>query len=41
VTEGRPHVVDKIVDGDVDLVINTTFGKKETRGQLQHQPRVA
>ncbi len=29
VTEGRPHVVDKIVDGDVDLVINTTFGKKE------------
>ena len=29
VTEGRPHVVDKIVDGEVDLVINTTFGKKE------------
>ena len=29
VTEGRPHVVDKIVDGKVDLVINTTFGKKE------------
>src|SRR5262245_3004136 len=29
VTEGRPHIVDKIVDGEVDLVINTTFGKKE------------
>ncbi|MGA9525478.1 MAG: carbamoyl-phosphate synthase large subunit [Myxococcaceae bacterium] len=29
VTEGRPHVVDKIVDGDVSLVINTTIGKKE------------
>ena len=29
VTEGRPHVVDKIVDGEIDLVINTTFGKKE------------
>ncbi len=29
VTEGRPHVVDKIVDGEVSLVINTTIGKKE------------
>jgi carbamoyl-phosphate synthase large subunit len=29
VTEGRPHVVDKIVDGAISLVINTTFGKKE------------
>ena len=29
VGEGRPHVVDKIVDGDVQLVINTVAGKKE------------
>ncbi|XXF81021.1 carbamoyl-phosphate synthase large subunit [Myxococcaceae bacterium GXIMD 01537] len=29
VTEGRPHIVDKIVDGEIALVINTTFGKTE------------
>ncbi|MFL5352581.1 carbamoyl-phosphate synthase large subunit [Archangium sp.] len=29
VTEGRPHIVDKIVDGQIVLVINTTFGKQE------------
>ncbi len=29
VTEGRPHVVDKIVDGEIALVINTTFGRQE------------
>jgi len=29
VKEGRPHVVDKLVDGEIALVINTTFGKKE------------
>jgi carbamoyl-phosphate synthase large subunit len=29
VAEGRPHCVDKIVDGEIVLVINTTFGKKE------------
>jgi carbamoyl-phosphate synthase large subunit len=29
VTEGRPHVVDRIMDGAISLVINTTFGKKE------------
>jgi len=29
VTEGRPHIVDKIVDGEIALVINTTFGKRE------------
>jgi carbamoyl-phosphate synthase large subunit len=26
VAEGRPHIVDKIVDGDVALVVNTTEG---------------
>ncbi|MHB8875880.1 MAG: carbamoyl-phosphate synthase large subunit, partial [Myxococcaceae bacterium] len=29
VTEGRPNIVDKIVDGKIVLVINSTFGKKE------------
>ncbi|MBF5044011.1 carbamoyl-phosphate synthase large subunit [Aggregicoccus sp. 17bor-14] len=29
VKEGRPNIVDKIVDGDIQLVINTTFGKQE------------
>ena len=27
--EGRPHIVDKLVDGDIAIVINTTFGKQE------------
>jgi carbamoyl-phosphate synthase large subunit len=26
VAEGRPHVVDKITDGDIDLIFNTTEG---------------
>ncbi|WP_225409470.1 carbamoyl-phosphate synthase large subunit [Stigmatella hybrida] len=29
VKEGRPNIVDKIVDGAIVLVINTTFGKQE------------
>ncbi|HSP79282.1 MAG TPA: carbamoyl-phosphate synthase large subunit, partial [Myxococcaceae bacterium] len=29
VAEGRPHCVDKIVDGEIVLVINSTFGKQE------------
>jgi len=29
VNEGRPSVVDRIIDGDVHFVINTTSGKKE------------
>jgi carbamoyl-phosphate synthase large subunit len=29
VTEGRPNIVDKIVDGEIALVFNTTFGKQE------------
>ena len=29
VNEGRPNIVDKIVDGGIQLVINTTFGKQE------------
>jgi carbamoyl-phosphate synthase large subunit len=27
--EGRPSIVDRIIDGDVHLVVNTTAGKKE------------
>ena len=29
VLEGRPHVVDHIKNGEVQLVVNTTFGEKE------------
>ena len=29
VMEGRPHVVDHIKNGEVHLVVNTTFGQKE------------
>jgi carbamoyl-phosphate synthase large subunit len=29
VREGRPNVVDRIIDGEVSFVINTTAGKKE------------
>src|SRR3954468_11095965 len=28
VDEGRPHVVDKLIDGEIDLVFNTTSGRK-------------
>ena len=28
VTEGRPHIVDKLIDREIDLVFNTTSGKK-------------
>ncbi len=28
VAEGRPHVVDRIVDGGIDLVFNTTIGRQ-------------
>jgi len=31
VAQGRPHVVDKIKDGKVDLVFNTTFGWQSHR----------
>ena len=31
VAEGRPHVVDKIKNGDFDLIINTTAGKQSLR----------
>jgi carbamoyl-phosphate synthase large subunit len=28
ITEGRPHIVDAIINGDYDLIINTTVGKQ-------------
>jgi carbamoyl-phosphate synthase large subunit len=31
VLEGRPHIVDHITSGDVQLVINTTMGKDSIR----------
>ncbi|WP_406833862.1 carbamoyl-phosphate synthase large subunit [Pseudomonas asiatica] len=44
VTEGRPHVVDMIKNGEVSLIINTTEGRQSTadsysirRNALQHK----
>ncbi len=34
VREGRPHIVDSIINGDVDLVVNTTSNKKEITESL-------
>jgi carbamoyl-phosphate synthase large subunit len=31
VIEGRPHCVDRIVNGDIALVVNTTAGAEEIR----------
>ncbi len=31
VQEGRPHIVDLIKNGDIGMLINTTFGKKSIR----------
>src|SRR5690606_12830426 len=28
VGEGRPHIVDQLISGDIDLLINTPLGKK-------------
>ena len=28
ITEGRPHIVDAIINGDFDLIVNTTVGKQ-------------
>jgi carbamoyl-phosphate synthase large subunit len=34
VRDGRPHIVDLIINGGVDLVVNTTSGKKEIAESL-------
>jgi len=31
VKEGQPNIVDKIINGEIDLVINTTIGKKAVK----------
>lgn len=31
VTEGRPHVVDRIKNGDIQMVVNTSLGKRRTQ----------
>ncbi len=31
ITEGRPHIVDKIKNGDINFIINTTEGKQANR----------
>jgi carbamoyl-phosphate synthase large subunit len=43
ISEGRPHVLDHIKNGDIDLAINTTIGRRSTqdachvcRGTLQY-----
>jgi carbamoyl-phosphate synthase large subunit len=34
VTEGRPHCVDRMQSGEIDLVVNTTAGAQEIRDSL-------
>ncbi|MCK5173898.1 MAG: carbamoyl phosphate synthase large subunit, partial [Planctomycetes bacterium] len=31
ITEGRPNVVDTILNGEIDLIINTTIGKQSIK----------
>ncbi len=31
VIEGRPHIVDKMINGEIDLVINTTVGRQSIK----------
>ncbi len=39
VLEGRPHCVDAIKSGDIQLVINTDGRRAVGRGQLRHPPQ--
>ncbi len=41
VLEGRPHCVDAIRSGEVQLVINTASGAAVGRRQLRHPPQRA
>ena len=34
VKEGRPHIVDHLKNGDIDMVINTVFGSQSQRDSL-------
>jgi carbamoyl-phosphate synthase large subunit len=31
ITEGRPNIVDSIINGEIDLIINTTIGKQSIK----------
>ncbi|MEQ8161717.1 MAG: carbamoyl-phosphate synthase large chain, partial [Smithellaceae bacterium] len=31
VSEGRPHIVDHIKNGDIQMIINTSVGRKSSR----------
>jgi len=33
-TEGRPNIVDSIINGEIDLIINTTLGKQTIRNSF-------
>jgi len=33
-TEGRPNIVDSIINGEIDLIINTTLGKQSIRNSF-------
>ncbi len=35
VSEGRPHVVDHIKNGDIQVAINTTVGRQSSRDAYQ------
>ena len=35
VKEGRPHIVDVMIDGKVDLIINTTVGEQSIKDSFQ------
>ena len=44
INEGRPHIVDAIINGEIDLIVNTTVGKQSIvdsfsirRSALDHQ----
>ena len=41
VREGRPHCVDRILDGDIHLVINTTVGRRGDQGLVPDPPQRA
>jgi carbamoyl-phosphate synthase large subunit len=33
-TEGRPNIVDSIINNEIDLIINTTLGKQSIRNSF-------
>jgi carbamoyl-phosphate synthase large subunit len=35
VIEGRPHIVDAIKNGDIDLIVNTTEGRRAIADSAQ------